>query len=395
MYEQLIITCAMDANDLKNFIQSANINFLIGSGLSMPYLTTLGGIEKNLESLSMRVDLSQEESELIKASIFREYFTKVMLPNLNIHDQDKYDMVMNNYKDFIATWNSIVHNRCGNLRSKQLNVFSTNIDVFFERAADSSGVEFVDGFHGSVTQIFSETNFQKIVMRNSLHFHNVTELPVFNLLKIHGSVNWRVEKGKIVNDSRLEQVSHISELLKRLEPLNSFVTYDDSLVNMVKEAKELLAGEGYDHKGVEEFIEKYNELVIVNPTKKKFSETVIDDHFYELMRMYSNALERENTLLFVMGFSFADEHILSITQRALKTNPTLLVVIYAYDKDAYDSYKSMFSETPNVKILSNIQYAADDKGKEHSIIEKYDFTAIIKQHTEVRDLIPLTFDYVR
>lgn len=395
MYEQLIITCAMDANDLKNYIQSANINFLIGSGLSMPYLTTLGGIEKNLESLSMRVDLSQEESELIKASIFREYFTKVMLPNLNIHDQDKYDMVMNNYKDFIATWNSIVHNRCGNLRSKQLNVFSTNIDVFFERAADSSGVEFVDGFQGSVTQIFSETNFQKIVMRNSLHFHNVTELPVFNLLKIHGSVNWRVEKGKIVNDSRLEQVSHISELLKRLEPLNSFVTYDDSLVNMVKEAKELLAGEGYDHKGVEEFIEKYNELVIVNPTKKKFSETVIDDHFYELMRMYSNALERENTLLFVMGFSFADEHILSITQRALKTNPTLLVVIYAYDKDAYDSYKSMFSETPNVKILSNIQYAADDKGKEHSIIEKYDFTAIIKQHTEVRDLIPLTFDYVR
>ena len=395
MYEQPIITCAMDANDLKNFIQSANINFLIGSGLSMPYLTTLGGIEKNLESLSMRVDLSQEESELIKASIFREYFTKVMLPNLNIHDQDKYDMVMNNYKDFIATWNSIVHNRCGNLRSKQLNVFSTNIDVFFERAADSSGVEFVDGFQGSVTQIFSETNFQKIVMRNSLHFHNVTELPVFNLLKIHGSVNWRVEKGKIVNDSRLEQVSHISELLKRLEPLNSFVTYDDSLVNMVKEAKELLAGEGYDHKGVEEFIEKYNELVIVNPTKKKFSETVIDDHFYELMRMYSNALERENTLLFVMGFSFADEHIFSITQRALKTNPTLLVVIYAYDKDAYDSYKSMFSETPNVKFLSNIQYAADDKGKEHSIIEKYDFTAIIKQHTEVRDLIPLTFDYVR
>lgn len=385
----------MDANDLKNFIQSANINFLIGSGLSMPYLTTLGGIEKNLESLSMRVDLSQEESELIKASIFREYFTKVMLPNLNINDQDKYDMVMNNYKDFIAIWNSIVHNRCGNLRSKQLNVFSTNIDVFFERAADSSGVEFVDGFQGSVTQIFSETNFQKIVMRNSLHFHNVTELPVFNLLKIHGSVNWRVEKGKIVNDSRLEQVSHISELLKRLEPLNSFVTYDDSLVNMVKEAKELLAGEGYDHKGVEEFIEKYNELVIVNPTKKKFSETVIDDHFYELMRMYSNALERENTLLFVMGFSFADEHILSITQRALKTNPTLLVVIYAYDKDAYDSYKSMFSETPNVKILSNIQYATDDKGKEHSIIEQYDFTAIIKQHTEVRDLIPLTFDYVK
>ena len=385
----------MDANDLKNFIQSANINFLIGSGLSMPYLTTFGGIEKNLESLNSRADLNPKEQNLIKASIFREYFKKVMLPNLDIYDQEKYDVVLNNYKDFISVWNSIMHNRCGNLRSKQLSVFSTNIDTFFERAADSCGVEFVDGFQGSVAPAFSEANFQKIVMKNSLHFHNVTELPVFNLLKIHGSINWKVEKEKIVNDSRLEQVSNISELLKRLEPLNLFVTYDDSLDNMVKESKELLTGEGYDHKGLEEFIVKYNELVIVNPTKKKFSETVIDDHFYELMRMYSNALERENTLLFVMGFSFADEHILSITKRALKTNPTLLVVIYAYDKDAYDSYKTIFGETPNVKILSNIQYAADDKSKEHPIIEKYDFTAIIKQHTEVRDLIPLTFDYVR
>ena len=385
----------MDANDLKNFIQSANINFLIGSGLSMPYLTTLGDIEKNLESLSARVDLSPKERDLIKASIFREYFKKVMLPNLDISDRGKYGVVLNNYKDFICVWNSIMHNRCGNLRSKQLNVFSTNIDMFFERAADSSGVEFVDGFQGSVTQIFSETNFQKIVMRNSLHFHNVTELPVFNLLKIHGSVNWRVEKGKVVNDSKLEQVATIATLLDDLELMYSFVTYDDSLDNMANEAKEIVADVDYDHKGVEDFIEKYNELVIVNPTKKKFSETVIDDHFYELMRMYSNALERENTLLFVMGFSFADEHILNITQRALKTNPTLLVVIYAYDEVAYSSYKKMFGEIPNVRILSNILYAADDKSKVHPITGKYDFKTIIEQHNEIRNLIPLTFDHVK
>lgn len=385
----------MNANDLKNFIQSANINFLIGSGLSMPYLTTLGGIEKNLETLNTRTDLSHEARDLIKASIFKEYFKKVMLPNLSIHDQDKYNVVMNNYKDFISTWNSIMHNRCGNLRSKQLNVFSTNIDIFFERATDSCGVEFVDGFQGSVTQIFSETNFQKIVMRNSLHFHNVTELPVFNLLKIHGSVNWRVEKGKVVNDSKLEQVATIATLLDDLERMYSFVNYDDSLDNMANEAKKIVAGVGYDHKGVEDFIEKYNELVIVNPTKKKFSETVIDDHFYELMRMYSNALERENSLLLVMGFSFADEHILSITQRALKTNPTLLVVIYAYDEVAYRSYKKKFGETPNVRILSNILYAADDKNKERPTCGKYDFQAIIEQHKEVRNLIPLTFDHVK
>lgn len=32
----IVIISAMDINDLKNFIQSANINFLIGSGLSTP-----------------------------------------------------------------------------------------------------------------------------------------------------------------------------------------------------------------------------------------------------------------------------------------------------------------------------------------------------------------------
>ena len=135
----------MDANDLKNFIQSANINFLIGSGLSMPYLTTLGGIEKNIEALNDRADLSPEERKIIMASIYREYFKKVMLPNLNIYNRGKYNVVLKNYKDFISVWNSIMHNRCGNLRSKQLNVFSTNIDIFFETAADSCGVEFVDG----------------------------------------------------------------------------------------------------------------------------------------------------------------------------------------------------------------------------------------------------------
>lgn len=385
----------MESNDLKNFIQSANINFLIGSGLSMPYLTTLGGIEKNLEALDLRTGLDPKDKDLIKASIFREYFKKVMLPNLNIYDQVKYDMVKNNYKDFISVWNSIMHNRCGNLRSKQLNVFSTNIDMFFEAAADSCGVEFVDGFQGSVSSTFSEANFQKIVMRNSLHFQNVTELPVFNLLKIHGSVNWKVENDKIVNDLGLDQVATISALLKNLELGSSFVTYDDSLDNMIKEAKGLVAGAGYDHKGVEEFIEKYNKLVIVNPTKKKFSETVIDDHFYELMRMYSNALERENTLLFVMGFSFADEHILSITKRALKTNPTLLVVIYAYDEVAYKSYRKMFAEIPNVKVWANMLYAVDDKLRENPQIGKCDFKEVIKQHKSVRSLIPLTFDYAK
>ena len=36
---------------LKDFIQSGNINFLIGSGLSRPFLPVLGNIEKQMASV--------------------------------------------------------------------------------------------------------------------------------------------------------------------------------------------------------------------------------------------------------------------------------------------------------------------------------------------------------
>ena len=56
------------------------------------------------------------------------------------------------------------------------------------------------------------------------------------------------------------------------------------------------------------------------------------------MRIYSNALERENSVLFVMGFSFADEHLAQLTKRAAATNPTLQVIIFAFSDNDKDKY---------------------------------------------------------
>ena len=83
------------------------------------------------------------------------------------------------------------------------------------------------------------------------------------------------------------------------------------------------------------FFKKYEELVIVNPTKAKFKETVLEEQYYEMMRIYANSLEKVNSLLFVMGFSFADEHIRNITIRAANSNPTLQIIIFAYNDDGY------------------------------------------------------------
>lgn len=383
----------MKPENLKNYIQSAHVNFLIGSGLSRPYLETLGDIERNLYHLQENKDLSENVKDVVKASIYREYFYKVMLPNKIVSNEELHNKVINNYQSFITLWNNIVHNRCGNIRSKQINIFSTNIDLFVEKAAELCGVELIDGFQGSIKPIFKESNFQKTIMKNSVHFQNVSELPVFNLLKIHGSINWRVNNDEITNDTSLELVGRVYDCLTTLEASTILIPYTQDLQSMITAAEEVVSKPDFSLEKIKPFNEAYNQLVIVNPTKRKFSETVVDHHFYELMRIFSNSLEKENSLLFVMGFSFADEHILKITQRALKTNPTLLVIIFAYDQEAYDMFVEIFGKIPNVKVLLN---AGDDsKTEECPQALNYGFKEINDVYTKILDLIPLNFNHGR
>jgi hypothetical protein len=58
----------------------------------------------------------------------------------------------------------------------------------------------------------------------------------------------------------------------------------------------------------------------------------------------------ENTVLICFGFSFRDEHIADIVTRALK-NPTLLVLIVAYDEGAVAAYRDQFKRYNNVLIF--------------------------------------------
>lgn len=383
----------MRLENLKDFIQSANINFLIGSGLSRPYLETLGNIETNLYLLQENKNLSKKVKDIVSVSIYREYFYKVMLPNKIMGNKDFYDEVIKNYQRFITLWNNIVHNRCGNIRSKQINIFSTNIDLFVEKAAEMCGVELIDGFQGSIKPIFKESNFQKTIMKNSVHFQNVSELPVFNLLKIHGSINWRVNNDEITNDASQKLVGMVYDCLTTMEASTVLVPYAQDLQSMITAAEEVVSKPDFSLEKIKPFNEVYNQLVIVNPTKRKFSETVVDHHFYELMRIFSNSLEKENSLLFVMGFSFADEHILKITQRALKTNPTLLVIIFAYDQEAYDMFIERFGEIPNVKVLLN--GGDDTRAEESSQTLNYGFKEINDIYAKILDIIPLNFNHGR
>lgn len=329
----------MRIETIKYYIQSANINFLYGSGLSRPFLAVLGNIEKWLTELNEERLKNPDDVKyaIVEASILKLYFESVMLPNVNPAGV-AYEATKAEYQRFLLTWNELINKRSYRLVSKQVNLFTTNVDILMERAALGFGVELNDGFKGSIEQVFDAGNFQKTVSKTSLHFQNVSDIPILNLMKIHGSINWREEDDTIKNDIGLPTVSAVKTALDAIDAANFITTTkvnpasgdveDKSLAEMISEAD----GKHMTNADVfKPFLEKYHKLVMINPTKRKFRESVVDHHFYELMRQYSNNLEKENTLLFVSGFSFADEHIADITLRAANTNPTLHIVVFAFN----------------------------------------------------------------
>lgn len=293
----------INKQELKEIIQSSNLNFLIGSGMSTPYLPLLNDIEKKL---------TNEPDEAKRIPIYRDYFEKVMLPNHHIvagtidkKREPDFTHTWSSYKTFFELISFILLNRKSTILSKQANLFTTNIDVFMEMVMEESNLEYNDGFSGKIHPSFSLSNFKKSILKRSLHFENVSEIPVFNLIKIHGSLTWSRDADNI-GLSRLELVNEAMLKLKD-----------------------------------KEFYEKYQKIAVVNPEPKKLQETVVDLTYYELLRMYSSELEKENSVLFVMGFSMADAHIREITIRSANSNPTLKIYIFCHHHDNIDSLKKI------------------------------------------------------
>ncbi len=319
--------------ELKNIVQDCNVNFLLGSGMSMPYLSTLGKIEQFLTELAQKKEkgeVTNEQEKIIRVSLYKKFFDGAIVKNLDVLKESvDAKKVLDNYENFLVILNSILLNRKSSILNKQLNIFTTNVDIFLEKSLENTNVEYNDGFSGRFSPKFNLTNFKKSFYKTSLHYDNVSELPVFNLMKIHGSLTWdKREKEDILFSSKLNIVDKIKS---KTITGNTLIDIDDE-----ETIDELItkANTKTPDSSVDEFIVEYEKLAIVNPTKEKFRETVLNRNYYELLRIYSNELEKENTILIVAGFSFADEHIRDVTIRAANSNPTLKIYILSHSSDA-------------------------------------------------------------
>lgn len=373
--------------NFKNLIQDCSINFLIGSGLSVPFMKTLGGIETWLTGLEENKKISDDLRNYIKACLYKSYFEVAMKGNIEVEELSQKNKnycsssaqavelieTYENYKIFFQVINQILYERKSNTVNKQVNIFTTNIDIFCEKVIEDLGLYFNDGFNGIFKKQFQLSNFKKSFFQKSLQYDNIAEIPVFNLLKIHGSVTWKLADG-IIEFAGLNVLNKVISKIKDVNLLNILEMSNEkwnkeeldlTIEEIISEAEKQIP-----IPSTVEFIEAYEDLQVVNPTKDKFRDTTFNKTYYEMLRLYSNELEKENSILFIMGFSMADEHIRDITFRAIKSNPTLKVFIFCYSTKAKDILKNLsndkidLSNYHNVELLNPVEKFGLNKANE-------------------------------
>lgn len=355
-----------DIDDSKEFLETLegkNINFLIGAGASMPYLKTL-----SLENKSFTFEDVFDEShydnydqkvlDYLSAYFLHNSLSKGTYASISKDDTENAKEVKENYMNFIECISTIL-SRNSIQQPKRANIFTTNYDMFFEFAFDevaskNSFVTFNDGSCGFVNKTISTERFHRKVLTVGVENHYENELPMMNIIKLHGSLSWFIESEQIrvKNDISLndgfskEQCSELEKIKEFSKAKNKY----EMIENIEKEVEDKFSNS----------FSRLSKIAIVKPTKFKFSETVFQEHYYQMLRVYSQELEKKQSVLIVFGYSFADEHVRSITKRAL-SNPTLLMYIICYDETNLDSFNSIFQSYPNVIILVN-SVNKDSKG---------------------------------
>ena len=392
--------------EIEKLLESANLNFLIGSGASKPFLHTLQDIEKAMDAFDKKDGFSKDQTDekvlkIIEASIKNHYFTKCIEKNLQLifcnddnscnKECEKFE-VKNNYKIFLESLQTILSKRSNNY-PKQVNLFTTNIDVFLDVALEECSLSFNDGFSGRMNPKFGTENFHNIINKVSSHYDYQSTLPLFNLFKLHGSLNWKCDEDKanIYYDNRLSVVEELKKcnlskdsLVECFDEKGKFLSKKDDkdrgFSAIYEEAKKIKNSDSE----IEKFITFYDKFVMINPNKDKFKDTTLKLHYYELLRMFSNNIDKENAVLFVFGFSFADEHICEIVNRAIKSNPTLLVVIFAYSESTEKRMREE-KETRDLINTHNVVFVArftkEEKGNRKPI-NIFDLETINKEFFE-------------
>jgi hypothetical protein len=287
--------------------------------------------EKNLEAfLSVLHSLSfyhskinnesdedaQKINQVIKEA--RNFILEKCLNEKNIKDKRDNEL-LEVYKTFykkLLTRNSTL---------PRLNIFTTNYDLYSERAMDSLGIQYVNGFTGGISKYFNPTIFNYALaekMDLSQSKWNVID-NFFYLYKIHGSVNW-VEND---DEGKLFKIQEIQD-----PPFDTL---------------------------------KDKETVMIYPTPLKYNAS-LGSPYSDLFREFQKKLMQNNNILVTIGYSFSDEHINNLIFQAFTIPSFRLIIIGdpSPDRDNKDTNITKLQKLDDSRIWIIGEKMPEDKNGE-------------------------------
>ena len=289
-------------NELAQFLQLDNLNFLLGAGcsshiendeeLGIPGMADLykgffeehkgfkiagsdvesifdGNLEKMLGTMGA-ISVAERVKEIDddiegKICTVQKYIRSKIISGL--HGME----VLSFYRKFYIK--TVTQGR-----KNPINIFTTNYDLYNEQALDSLSFPYNNGFVGTYKRSFNPASYKYAYVEDMNLSKNIWErVPNFyNLYKIHGSISW------VKNENNINEMD-------------------------------------YEHIGEDD-------TVMIYPTPLK-DRTTLMTPYSDLFRAMETALLKKNSVLITLGYSFADDHINRLILNSLAI-PTFKLVIF-------------------------------------------------------------------
>lgn len=203
------------------------------------------------------------------------------------------------------------------LNLRRANLFTLNYDTLLEKAADAEGALLVDGFVGTLRRIFRpesyDLDFYFPAQTTEGRVHRFDR--AIHLYKLHGSITWHRCSADWEN------------------PYGLYATFYEQAAPI--------------------------DDVLIYPSPLKHGQT-LGLPYSELFRRFGSAIAQPQSVLFVIGYGFGDEHVNALVRQALAIPSfTLVVVDPAPQSDFVNHLKQLGDE--RVWLVSGSQLGAFDR----------------------------------